>query len=123
MLIFTFAAGTIIYGSMEQKVIVKDGFIEINGIYGTKLNVSEIKDISLVDTLPEIKRKTNGFDFGNILKGNFELNEIGIVKLYINRGTPPYITIKYRNSYIILNFRDSSKTRNLYNDIKKQWNK
>lgn len=123
MLIFTFAAGTIIYGSMEQKVIVKDGFIEINGIYGTKLNVSEIKDISLVDTLPEIKRKTNGFDFGNILKGNFELNEIGIVKLYINRGTPPYIIIKYRNSYIILNFRDSSKTRNLYNDIKKQWNK
>lgn len=123
MLVFFVAVGSIIYGSMDNKVTINEKYIEIRGTYGVKLDMAEIKEISLVNTIPDVKRKTNGFNFGNILKGNFELNEIGIVKLYIYRGAAPYIYIKYGNTYVILNFKDSSKTQDLYSEMKKQWDK
>lgn len=122
VLIFISVASLIIYWSVESKVNVSEDYFEITGIYGMKLDIDDIKDISLADNIPKINRKTNGFDFGKILKGNFELDEIGNVKLYINRGTAPYINIKYRNSHVILNFKDSSKTQDLYYELKKQWN-
>jgi len=118
LLIFAVAVGSIIYGCMKSRVTVNDSYINIDGIYGMNLDINKVSEVSLTESIPKIKRKKNGFDFGNILKGTFELEKIGSAKLYINKGSAPYINIKYGDSCIIINFRDSLKTQSLYDDIK-----
>lgn len=123
MIVFAVAAGSIIYGGMESKVAIGDGYISIDGFYGTKLDLNEVSDISLMDSIPEVERKLNGYDFGNILKGNFELDRIGAAKLYINKGASPYILMKYGSGFVIINFKYGKKTQDLYNEIKSRLKK
>ncbi len=111
--------GMLIYGSIEQSVDVDKGKIEIGGLYGTTLDVSDIKGVFLIKELPKIQSKTTGFDFANILKGDFKLDGIGDGKLFVNTGSPLFINIKYKDSFVILNFKDSIATRKLYNEISK----
>ena len=45
--------------------------ISIHGIYGRAINYSDIKDVSLNASLPEIKFRSNGFAAGRTRLGNF----------------------------------------------------
>jgi len=45
------------------------------GLYGTAMPFSEIQSVSLVDTLPRIQRRTNGFAARRLQRGNFRLEE------------------------------------------------
>ncbi len=52
---------------------------------------SEIQSIELVDQLPEIILKTNGFALGTINKGFFKTKNEEIVKLILNSDNKPVI--------------------------------
>lgn len=122
-LLLIIVGGALIYGSAEQTVSVSKDRIRIGGIYGTALDMNEITDVFLIRALPQIQRKTEGFDFGNTLKGDFELKGFGEGKLFLNTRTHLFINMKYGNSFVILNFRDSMKTLELYDNIRSVWNK
>lgn len=108
----------LIYGAREPKVEVISNKIIISGMYSSSINKEDIREISLQDTIPKVLKKTNGFDFGYILRGNFTLEEIGVAKIYIRENKAPYIVIKTENKYYIINYKDSNKTMELYNKIK-----
>lgn len=108
----------LIYGAREPKVEVISNKIIINGMYSSSINKEDIREISLQDTIPKVLKKTNGFDFGYILRGNFTLEEIGVAKIYIRENKAPYIVIKTENKYYIINYKDSNKTIELYNKLK-----
>lgn len=108
----------LIYGAREPKVEVISNKIIISGMYSSSINKEDIREISLQDTIPKVLKKTNGFDFGYILRGNFTLEEIGVAKIYIRENKAPYIVIKTENKYYIINYKDSNKTIELYNKLK-----
>ena len=108
----------LIYGVREPKVEIGADKITISGMFSSSINKEDIREISLQDTIPKVLRKTNGFDFGYILRGNFTLEEIGVAKIYIHENKAPYIVIKTENKYYIINYKDSNKTMELYNKIK-----
>lgn len=114
LLIFTM----LIYGVREPKVEFTADRIIISGMYGSSINKEDINDISLEDTIPKVLRKTNGFDFGYILRGNFALAEVGRAKIYIHENKPPYIVIKTEKIYYVVNYKDANKTIELYNKLK-----
>lgn len=108
----------LIYGIREPKIEITSDKITISGMYSSSINKEDIREISLQDTIPKVLRKTNGFDFGYILRGNFTLDEIGVARIYIHENKAPYIVIKTENKYYIINYKDSNKTMELYNKIK-----
>lgn len=119
VVILVIVGGMLIYGSMEASVEVGPDRIEIGGLCGTTIDMSRVSDILMINELPKIQSKNSGFDFANVLKGNFRLQGIGEGKLYVNSGTPPFIEIKYDDSFVIMNFKDSNTTHKIYDGINK----
>lgn len=109
--------GMLIYGSIEQNVDVGKDQIEIRGLCGTTVGMRDVPDVLIIDKLPSIQSKRTGFDFGSVLKGNFKLEGLGNGKMYVNASTPPFIEIKYDNTFVILNSRDTATTHKIYNKI------
>ncbi len=110
--------GMLLYGAREPKIEVENDRITIRGMYGRTIDREDIVELSLQDNIPRILNKTNGFDLGYILRGNFRLENIGSAILFINERSSPYIVIKTEDRYYIINYKDSNKTMDLYNKIK-----
>lgn len=86
-----FVVGLLGYGFKENKLNFNSTNIEFKGSYGETLTKSEIQSIELVDQLPEIILKTNGFALGTINKGFFKTKNGEIVKLILNSDNKPVI--------------------------------
>jgi hypothetical protein len=88
------------------------------GFYGTDIPLSAIQTVTLADTLPRIQRRTNGFAAGGLLRGNFRLDEWGFGRLFINRNSPPYVVVRTRDTFVVVNFEDAARTRALYERLR-----
>ncbi|RPI55673.1 MAG: hypothetical protein EHM55_07185 [Acidobacteria bacterium] len=88
------------------------------GFHGTEIPLSAIQTVTLVDTLPRIQRRTNGFAAGGLLRGNFRLDEWGFGRLFINRTSPPYVVVRTRDTFVVVNFEDAARTRALYEQLR-----
>jgi len=107
----------IISGNRDTEVIITPNDFIIKGIYGSSVGYSEIVMIDTISVLPEIKRRTNGYSFGNTLRGNFTLTGNTKVKLFIKNGTPPYIRIETKDHTIYMNFKNPEKTVNIHKQL------
>lgn len=119
VLIFIFVLVLLGYGAQEPKVTVEDERIKISGMYASTVPTDDIVEVVLLDSIPKVLRKHNGFDFGNILRGYFNLESIGKGRLYINNGKPPYVYIELKKGFVIINYKNVEETQNLYDRIKK----
>lgn len=117
--VFLLSVIMIVTGARETQLEYSDSFFRIKGLYGITLHYQDIIIIDTIVELPEIGARTNGYAFKNTSKGNFKLEDQRKVKLFIEKGTPPYIYIKTDNNELFINFKDPSKTRDAYSVIKK----
>lgn len=114
VLIITFS-----FGNEPNKLIVKDEAIIIEGSYGVTLKKSDIKSIDIVDNIPEIKYRSNGYSDGaSVKKGDFKLKDGEKVKLYIQSNEGPYIKIATVNFDVYINYKDVSLTKKSFNNLK-----
>jgi hypothetical protein len=97
--------------------ITGETFSTGSGFYGVEIPLSEIQRVELVDTLPRIQSRTNGFAAGGLLRGNFRLDEWGSGRLFINRHSPPFVVARMRETFVVVNFADPAETRDLYNRL------
>ena len=111
-------SGFLIVGIIEPKVVIESDKIIISGQYKRSIVNSDIKEISLEDKMPKVLRKVNGFDFGDALRGSFDLEGIGISSIYVHENQPPFIIIKTEDRTYIINYKDPEKTKDLYEEIK-----
>jgi hypothetical protein len=91
-----------------------DTFSTGSGFYGVDVPLAEIQRVDLVDALPPIQSRTNGFAAGGLLRGHFRLEEWGSGGLFINRNSPPYVVVRMRQTFVVVNFADPAATRDLY---------
>lgn len=119
-LVFVFVGGLLAYGFIPSKIIFNKDSIQFSGMYGVEIKLAEIDDVRLVDNLPEIKMRTNGFSFGAVAKGFFDLKEYGNSRLIIHSEKPPYLIISHRDGEkTIVNFKERSLTESTYHEIEK----
>lgn len=109
-------------GNKASDIIIGNNDIEIKGMYGTDILIDDIKEVTLEESIPRIIAKTNGSNLGSKLKGNFKLEELGKVKLFIDKDKPPFIFIKLEQGYVIINLDNKQDTENLYGKIKEKLN-
>jgi hypothetical protein len=85
--------------------------------YGDDYPIAEITGISLEPTLPRILARTNGFAGGGQLRGWFRLEALGEGKLFVDQGAPPFLLVRLRRGFVILNFSEPERTRAVYDEI------
>jgi len=118
-----FVIGLLGLGLKEDKVSFNSEALEFKGSYGENLTQSEIQSIKLVDQLPKITLKTNGFALGNVKKGYFETNTGEIVKLILNADNKPYILITKSNGNKIYFSAKEESNEKLLKEVKKKFPK
>lgn len=91
--------------------------LNISSQFGETINLEDIKDIKLKDSLPENLRKKYGADIENVLKGKFNSDD-GVINLYVDTSNPPFIYIYTNDGLTVINDKTSSATRGLYNKLK-----
>lgn len=100
------------------KVRITGSKIEIKGQFGTTIDAKDITEIKLLDTLPTIGTRVNGAESGAYKRGDFEVQDLGSCKLFVNLNNGPYIYIAANDRYII-NLDDKTLTLDLYDNLKK----
>jgi hypothetical protein len=109
----------VLTGRRETKAVLSDTGITLSGIYGISINYQDIRKLDTLPQLPSIKLRTNGYALGGTLKGNFRLQDKTDVKLFVEKGSPPFIYIETQKYKIYINNKIPSRTRELFSNIKK----
>ncbi len=117
LLVVIMPMALIIYGNRDPEVKTESNQLIIKGIYGLTIKYQEISRLDTFSTLPSIKKRTNGYSFAKVLKGNFTLSDGSKAKLFIHKGVPPYIHLGTGRFDLYLNLKDPAKTRALYRVI------
>lgn len=118
-LVAVFVIGLFTYGYLPSKAVISDNKIKFSGMYGIELNVTDIEYVELLDMIPDVKTRTNGFSSGLGKKGFFNLDNFGKTRLLISSNKSPYLIITKNNSdKIIVNFKDKTETKKLFGEIK-----
>lgn len=114
-----FVVGIFIVGKMENKITLDENNLTIGGMYGFTIAKGEIDTVYMtqLSELPKIEMRTNGYNDGQILKGNFRLTDWGGCKLFIHDTKAPMIVIKREGKYTILNLYDAEATKKLYDEL------
>ena len=104
----------------DNGILVDSKKIEITGDYGIEINISNLKSIELIEKLPEISSKTNGFALETIKKGYFRTENDEKVKLLINsKKTPIIMLITNDNQKIYYSSKDKSNEE-IYKEVKRK---
>ena len=85
--------------------------------YSTRVPLDQIRGVSLVDELPAIERKVNGFAAGGKLRGKFTVAGIGPSEVFVDRDVPPFVVVKTTNGVLIVNGVNADATRRLCDDL------
>lgn len=82
-----------IFGNRGNKLEYDRDRIEIKGMYGETIQRSDIESIRLIDKLPGVRLKTNGYSIGAIHKGYFKTVDGEVVKLLVDNNKGPFLCI------------------------------
>ena len=105
-----------------RRVTVRPDGLEVESpFYGKVFPASDITGISLLPTLPRVLLKTNGFGGGASLRGHFRVEGLGDGRLYVEKGFAPYVLVRLREGFVVVNFREPEKTRALFDEMARAW--
>lgn len=108
-----------IYMSRKQTSIDVDSHsISISGIYGEDVDRSTIKSITLVNEIPDIDYRVNGYSLSDDNLGKFKTVDGNIVMLYTHSLDAPFIKItRQHEPDIYINTSDSAQTFSLFHQM------
>ena len=115
--------GLFAIGFKENHLIITTDSIQFQGSYGETISASEIKSVTLVNELPKITSKANGFAVGNIRKGYFRTSAGEKVKLILNSDSNKYLLFTKLNGEKIYFSAKENTTIEVYKELEKTFPK
>lgn len=104
-----------INSTQDLDVTVAEGRLKISGSYGETIPLDSISTVMLVDKMPYIERRTNGYSFNGVALGRFETADGRSLTLHSYSGDGPFVRVVTRGGrHVYLNSRDSGLTRKAY---------
>jgi len=101
-----------------QVYLNPDAFSVESLFYSESYAIREITDVALTQSIPRIRKRSNGYSAGKTLRGYFTLDILGEGKLFIEYGVSPYLVVHRGTDFVIVNFEDPNVTLNLYEKLK-----
>ncbi|GLU50804.1 hypothetical protein Dfri01_02650 [Dyadobacter frigoris] len=93
-------------GFKNSEILLEGNNLEITGMYGGKISRDKILDVKLVDELPKIIMKSNGFSAGDFRKGYFKTKDRKTVKLFVNKKENQILLLNTTEGDIYLSSSD-----------------
>lgn len=118
LLALLFVIAILSYGFKNNVVSFDQEKIEFHGSYGEVVPKAQIKRLELVNQIPKITVRTNGFALGEIRKGYFMTGQGEVVKLIINAKQSPLILLTKTNDKKIYYSAKNESNKELYDKIK-----
>ena len=106
-------------GYQPNELIVKEDTVEITGMYGDIWKKEDFQKITLLEEMPKILSKENGFGTDMISKGHFNVSSYGSSLLFIHNPSP-YILIQTNDKPIFINGNNPDQTHIWYEQLKKE---
>ena len=113
----------IFFANYGNEIIVDDNKIEIKGDYSMDIPLSDIDTVLLIESLPNIKLRTNGISTNKVNIGKFKMADGNKCRLYINKSTPLFVEIRLdaqdspSESLVFINRKTVEETKLLYDQI------
>jgi hypothetical protein len=104
------------YGDYE--LVVKEESFEITGMYGDEWKIEDINRLELMEKMPAITSKQNGFGTGTIAKGVFNVKDYGSSLLFIKKEITPILYIQVGNKDIFINGKNGEVSEEWYTHLK-----
>jgi hypothetical protein len=100
-----------------RAIVSLQGFEIRSAFYGQEYAWSDVTGIRLEPRLPRILARTNGFAGAGLLRGHFRVQGLGAGKLFVDVGSPPFVLVRLREGFVIVNLETPEKTRALYEEL------
>ncbi|MBQ4548697.1 MAG: hypothetical protein IJA42_05890 [Bacteroidales bacterium] len=113
----------IFFANYGNEIIVDDNKIEIKGDYSMDIPFDDIDTVLLIESLPNIKLRTNGISTNKVNIGKFKMADGNKCRLYINKSTPLFVEIRLdaqdspSESLVFINRKTVEGTKLLYDQI------
>ncbi|MEN2467296.1 DUF3784 domain-containing protein [Ornithinibacillus sp. FSL M8-0202] len=105
-------------GSTNNDIIIENEKFIISGMYGDEWAIDDIAKVELLDELPAVLKRTNGYSSENVRKGQFKLEDpYGQGKLFVAGKEGPFLYIAFDDSYVILNRESKQETVDIYEKL------
>lgn len=89
-------------------------------VYSDTVDLKKVSTLELVEGLPDGNlKRTNGGNPPGRLYGNFKIEGIGPVRLYIVKNVKSVIHMKTDEKEFYFNDKDENSTKKLYEDLEK----
>jgi fumarate reductase subunit D len=121
LFILFFVIGALFISSeQETRIKLENDGLTIKGFYGQSIPYNELTHVDTVSILPKIVLRKNGYAFGKTRSGIFKIQDKSSIRLFIKKGSIPYILIESQGREpIYINFKEREKTLKLYDELKK----
>lgn len=117
---FGFLFAIFYLGFQEAELAVKEETFEISGVYGDHWDYENITQVELLEEMPEVLIRTNGYGMQTLSKGHFKVKGYGSSLLFIYKGHSPYLYIKTKDDNIFINSKDAQQTKDWYHQLVEQ---
>lgn len=101
----------------DLKVKFNDSGLEVSGLYGVTIPYSAIKQVSLCDSLPRLKIRTNGFALGDTRLGHFRTSDGKRITLFTHSDKECIRIVKTDGSIYYLSYKENDETKVLLREI------
>ncbi|WP_158282307.1 DUF3784 domain-containing protein [Salipaludibacillus keqinensis] len=118
-LVFTSIILVIVFyaGLSSNTIIFTETEVMIDGSYGVEWDLEEVTSTTLMDDLPNIQMKMNGFSFYDRAKGRFRLDGLGNGLLFVYLDQTPFLLIEQEDDFIIINSKNPQETEEWYEEL------
>lgn len=109
-----------LYGSKSVCFELDADSLNIKGMYSVDISFAEFDTVCLLDNMPEVGKRRNGFSSLDAAVGLYEVKGERCRLYLLNKRNPPFIMIRTRDGLLYINNVDSDETVGLYNLLKQK---
>lgn len=104
-------------GAKQPDVTLGGSAVEISGMYGEEIPYSDIRSAKLLETMPKIHYKENGFGFADYAKGHFSVEGHGSSLLFVDRKQSPILLIETTNRPVFITGVNPEETESWHTEL------
>lgn len=123
VLVAVFVVSTTAIGSKAPVILITEDSLKIQSMYGTEIPLETIRSVDMFDLTGRGITKLNGFNLGDNLKGQFDVEELGHATVY-QQGKPcNSVLIWTDDKEYLINLGNEAENENLRSKIMNAMNR
>ena len=118
VIIVGFVITLFLIGEKKSEFILKEASFEITGMSGDEWSYSDITEVNLLNEMPTVTSKLNGFGTERVAKGSFKVEGYNRSILFIHKdGSTQVLHIEVDGKNIFINGEDAEETKAWYKQL------